>query len=490
MNKQSNQKRNKRIRNWLIFAIVVVAVVLVGFLYIRNRNKAASAVQYQTVVAAKGTLTATIGATGTVRANQTAILIWQNTGTISVVKVKPGDQVKAGDVLASLSFPAVTQVALESNLVTAQENLTELTSPEAIANARLAVTTAQTNVINAQTTWNNQQYWKNEALIQNYYANYVIAKDSLDKAQDIYDRANVGEYINNANEAVAYQNLYNAKKVYDNAHFYWSLYSQPPTQRQLDEAKANLELANATLKNANIYLVALTGGTISEDATGTALLKLKQARMAVQTAQVNLDAAKLTTPFSGTVTEVNGLVGDQVTPNTKAFRIDDLARMKIDVAVSEVDINSVKVGQPVTITFDAVSSKTYSGKVAEVAQAGDTVQGAVNFTVTVQLADPDANVKPGMTAAVTITVKQITNVLLVPNRAVRLANDQRVVYVLTNGQPKEVNITLGASSDAQSEVISGDLNAGDLIILNPPSNLFNNRSGPPGGGSGPFGGGG
>ena len=120
------------------------------------------------------------------------------------------------------------------------------------------------------------------------------------------------------------------------------------------------------------------------------------------------------------------------------------------------------------------------------AQAGDSVQGAVSFTVTVELTSPDANVKPGMTAAVTITVKQINNVLLVPNRAVRVVDNQRVVYVLRNGQAQEVAITLGASSDTQSEVISTNLKAGDLIILNPPSMLFTQ---PDGSGGGPFGGG-
>jgi HlyD family secretion protein len=92
-----------------------------------------------------------------------------------------------------------------------------------------------------------------------------------------------------------------------------------------------------------------------------------------------------------------------------------------------------------------------------------------------------------MTAAVTITVKQVKNVLLVPNRAVRLVNNQRVVYVLSNGQPMEVSVTLGASSDTMSEVVTSTLKAGDLIILNPPSTLFNR---PNGGGGGPFGGGG
>jgi HlyD family secretion protein len=113
----------------------------------------------------------------------------------------------------------------------------------------------------------------------------------------------------------------------------------------------------------------------------------------------------------------------------------------------------------------------------------------VNFTVTVQLDNTDSAVKPGMTAAVTITVKQLDGVLLVPNRAVRLVNNQRVVYVLRNGQSQEIPITLGASAETMSEVLSGDLKEGDLVILNPPSNLFNQRNGPPSGGNGPFGGG-
>jgi len=61
----------------------------------------------------------------------------------------------------------------------------------------------------------------------------------------------------------------------------------------------------------------------------------------------------------------------------------------------------------------------------------------------------------------------LSNVLLVPDRAVRLVKNQHVVYVLQNGQPHMVKITLGASSDTQSEVASGDLKAGDVVILNP-----------------------
>ncbi len=66
-----------------------------------------------------------------------------------------------------------------------------------------------------------------------------------------------------------------------------------------------------------------------------------------------------------------------------AFRLDDLSRLLVDVSVSEVDINSVAVDQPVTLTFDAILGKIYNGKVVEVAQVGTSDQGVVNFKVTV-----------------------------------------------------------------------------------------------------------
>jgi HlyD family secretion protein len=148
------------------------------------------------------------------------------------------------------------------------------------------------------------------------------------------------------------------------------------------------------------------------------------------------------------------------------------------VQVSEIDINNIRVGQTVTMSFDAVLGRNYEGVVVEVSQAGSVVQGAVNFTVTVELTDADESVKPGMTAAVNILVKEVKNVLVVPNRAVRVIDGQRVVYVLKNGIPEMVKIRLGATSDTVSEVINGDLKEGDLIVLNPPA-MF---GGPMGGG--------
>jgi HlyD family secretion protein len=195
------------------------------------------------------------------------------------------------------------------------------------------------------------------------------------------------------------------------------------------------------------------------------------AQARVDAAQATITLSRLTAPFAGTVTEADPMPGDQVSPGTSAFRVDDLSRLLVDVQVSEVDINSVTVGQPVGVTFDAVLGREYHGRVVEVSRAGTSVQSVVNFQVTVELTDPDADVKPGMTASVTITIQSLENVLLVPNRAVHLVNGQRVVYVLRNGQLVEIALTLGASDDTMSQVTSGDLSAGDMLVLNPPANF-------------------
>jgi HlyD family secretion protein len=82
-----------------------------------------------------------------------------------------------------------------------------------------------------------------------------------------------------------------------------------------------------------------------------------------------------------------------------------------------------------------------------------------------------------MTAAVNVVVNRLEEVLLVPNRAVRFQDGKTVVYVLKDAQVVPVTVELGASSDVSSEVLSGELQLGDQIVLNPPT--FFNQNGPP-----------
>ncbi len=479
MKKLFGRIRNIKLGTWIVLILVGIGLGF-GARYLLQRNSSAVA-QYQTIQAEKGNLVATIGATGTVRSFQTSILNWQTTGIIAVVNVTSGEQVKSGDVLATLEKTSLAQsiILAEADLVTAQQSLEDLkNSQTSAAQAELNLVTAQKTYDNAKATLANFQAVNkgaDSAAVQNAQAQVTLAKSRLNGAQTYFDYV---KYLgkDDPNYAQGYTTLYNAQQALKTAQNTLNYYLLVPSGRDIAEATAKRDLAKAQLDDAQREWDRLKDGPTTAD------LAAAQAR--VDATQATLNMAQITAPFPGTVTEVTGLIGDQVDPGTKAFRIDDLSHMQVDVQVSEVDINSVQVGQPVNLTFDAITGATYNGKVVQVALAGDTVQGAVDFTVTVELTDADTKVKPGMTAAVNITVQQLQDVLLVPNRAVRLVDNQRVVYILVNGQAQEVNVTLGASSDTMSQVVSGNLKVGDLIILNPPSTLFQRNSG-----GGPFGGG-
>ena len=230
------------------------------------------------------------------------------------------------------------------------------------------------------------------------------------------------------------------------------------TQQQLEQAEKELE--------------ELKAGPTDEE--------IAAAEARVIAAEAALKSAWIEAPFAGTVTVVESLPGDKVSAGAQAFRVDDLSHLLVDVEISEVDINRIKVGQEVTLTFDAILAKEYNGVVVEVSPVGIVTAGLVNFKVTVELTDADEDVKPGMTAAVNIVVSKLENVLIVPNRAVRVVDGKRVVYIINNGQVEMVEIILGASSDLYSEITGGELKVGDDIVLNPPANFFDFENGPPG----------
>jgi len=301
-------------------------------------------------------------------------------------------------------------------------------------------------------------------------AKIVIAQKDLEKAEQAY-KAYQSKPDGDSNKASALLTLTNARQNLTNLTVQYNWYTGKATSIDAEKYLADLAVAQAQMADAQREIDRLQNGPSADD------IAAAQARIAA--AQSTLNQSKIVAPFDGVITQANPMPGDMVSPSTVAFRMDALSRLVIDLEISEVDINSVAIGQPVSITFDAVQGKTYNGKVSQINQAGDDKSGAVNFTVTVELTDADALVKPGMTAAVTISVKKLEDALLVPNRAVRVINSKRMVYLLQNGQPVAVEVRLGATSDTNSEVVGGDLKEGDLIILNPPSNAFG-----PGGGSG------
>lgn len=451
-------------RKVLITIIVLIALGVIGYFgyqLLKNRQNARSISNLETVTASQGSLTATVGATGTVRPQQTAVIAWQTSGTVDLVSVQLGEVITAGHTLASLLPASLPQnvILAQSDLVTSQKQLDDLQNTQSASEqAKQNVNLSQQAVYDAERALApfDQKPYKDQ--LEKAKNTVVDKKDALDQAQKDFDPYKDWDPSNDTYQTYQ-QKLTDAQIAYDEA------------VRQVNElelnhqsAQANLDAANAALFDAQRAYDLVKDGANPDDIT------ILQTRIAA--AQATIDNAQLSAPFAGTITEVDIKPGDQVSIGTPAFRIDNLGQLFVDVQVSEVDINSVEVGQAVTLSFDAIQDKQYSGKVTQVAPVGSVLQGVVNFDVTVELTDADENVKPGMTAAVNIIVDQITDALLVPNRAVRVVDGKQVVYILDNDQLTEVEVVLGASSDNQSEVVSGNLQVGDQIVLNPPQDIM------------------
>lgn len=454
-------------KKYWILAGGILFLAVVFFVW-RGQSQTANTTTYQTTTVTRGTLTAWVGATGTARSAQSAILVWQTSGRIEMVNVKIGDTVTTDKMMASLAQDSLPQeiVLAEADRVTAQQNLDNLVKSNlTLAQAMQKLADAKQTVKAAQDKLDFYEWTSKgrapEALLEDYRDKIKAAHDQLKFIEWIGNK-----YYKNTGDDLRRKAEYNLNLTADRqnivdltAELNW--FTGRPSEILMEQTRAALNLALAQQADAQRELDRLNDGNNVDD------LNAAKARLAA--AQATLNLSKIIAPFDGTVTQAKPQAGDRVSQDDLAFHVDDLSQLMIDLQISEVDINSVAVGQPVTITFDAIQNKSYNGFVTSVDLSGQKNQGAVDFMVTVSLTDADELVKPGMTAAVTITTKEVSEALLVPNRAVRVVNGQRVVYLLKNDQPVAANVRLGSVADTNSEVVGGDLKEGDLIILNPPS---------------------
>lgn len=464
-------------------AIAILLLILVAGITIRNRRSvSAQNANLQIATVERGNLIATIGATGQVRANQSAKLFWESSGTVESVSADIGDMVEAGERLAELQLNSLPQnvILAQRDLKNAEEELEAFYDSYGdlgLADAEIKLLEAQEEYEDATRDYSYVFTGASQPDVDQAFANMILARDQLDKAEDDYEPyANKPE--NNLVRANLLSRLAQARRNYNDAVRTYNAYSTPGTESDVALADAEVSLAEAELAKAQ--------EEFEEILSGPSAQAIAAAEAQVAAAEATLSQAYIEAPFGGIVTDLYPIVGDQVSTGLLAFQLDDLSKLLVDVDVSEVDVNRVQVGQSASLVFDAVANREYSGEVLAVSLAGNTDQGAVHFRVIIELLDPDENVRPGMTAAVNIVVTELTDVLLVPNRAVRFRDGERVVYVVsTNGNLEPVSIVLGASSENLSEIASGDFQEGDSIVLNPPSISFDS-----GGGQGPFGGGG
>ncbi|HVS75379.1 MAG TPA: efflux RND transporter periplasmic adaptor subunit [Steroidobacteraceae bacterium] len=258
-----------------------------------------------------------------------------------------------------------------------------------------------------------------------------------------------------------------------------------PYQAALDQARGSLARDTGQLEGARSNLARYEGlrkqSYVAEQTyeNEKALVhqlegSIQMDRAAVRNAEVNLGYTRIVSPVDGTVVARNITVGQTVAASfqtpTLFLIATDLTRMQVDTNVSESDIGAIETGDPARLTVEAFD-RAFPGKVAQIRQAPQVVQNVVTYDVVVEVANPSLLLKPGMTATVNIITDQRSDVVRVPDQALRFTPDGagtaagKRVWMLTGDGPKPVSVRTGLDDDTHTEITAGDLTPGMRVIV-------------------------
>ena len=224
-----------------------------------------------------------------------------------------------------------------------------------------------------------------------------------------------------------------------------------------------------------------------------ATVKLDEAL--VESAKLNLGYTDIISPVDGTVVSRNVTGGQTVAASfqtpTLFLIATDLKQMEVDTNTSEGDMSDVKVGDKASFTVDAFPQRVFQGAVTQVRQSPQTVQNVVTYDVVVGVENTDLALLPGMTASTQIIVDRRSDVMRVPDQALRYTpgglsgvvgapgGAKAQVWVLRDGVPVAVPLVPGLDDGTNTEVIKGDFQPGDQVITAESNGQANGQSGLP-----------
>jgi RND family efflux transporter MFP subunit len=464
---------------WIILSALLLALTG-GFAYYKYASRSsqtASQSSQQTAVVRRGDLVIYASGTGTLIASDQVDLAFKTGGPVKDINVAVGEHVEKGELLAEVDATD-TQIAYQQ----ARRSYLELTSVNAIATAEQAIATAQTDLDSAighlkylispdVYSW-EQEVIKDEAKLEKAQA-AATAAPSDEKAQKALKKAQATLDYAKASLVSAWASW---EKKYVPDHFtvksrdIWThqvtKYVGKPTDADITEARAAVTAGQATVQEAKWLYATLTGGDVPENATGSGLVDLEQAKLDMDAAQVALDGTKIYSPISGTVMSIDTRVGDTASSGTTVITVADLSQPYLEVFLDESDWSNIKVNNEAQVTFDIQSDKTYTGTVTQVDPELYTENNSSMVRAIVKLENVDEktfNLPLGTTAAVDVIGGQATNAILVPVDALHeISPGKYAVNVVENGVTRQQAVEIGIQDLLYAEIKSG-LKAGEIV---------------------------
>lgn len=499
-------------RKTIVTIAVIALVILAGAWAYRAwlaPRGATQQTQGQVITVRRGTIEATVNASGVIQPEKQLALTFKSAGRIESISVAKGQQVRAGEILARLETDElslqVEQARIALQIAEQRAKLASTTPAAAdIAAAEAALKAARESLARLQQGPTEGQLAAAEASLQAAQARYDKvaagasaedlrraklaidqAKNSLWGAQNARDSAGLSAQLGGPRSQYdqAQAQVLNAEIAVELAELSYKALQKSAGEAEILAAQASLEQAKDALETlrssprpsdiaaaesqvaqAEASLARLRKGASAEE-LAIADAQVAQARLSLQQAELMLKGAAIAAPFDGLVASVNAQEGALVSAATPAIALIDVSRFRIEVNVDEIDVALVQEGQSVQLTVDALPDAEINGFVAHVAPVATLETGLTAYVVEIDIA-PVAGMRAGMSANADIKVQRKDDVLLVPNRAIRIDRSDGTYHVerWVNGQPVDAQVIPGMRDDTYSEIVSGLQEGEELII--------------------------
>jgi multidrug efflux pump subunit AcrA (membrane-fusion protein) len=482
-----------------IIAAVVALLLIAGIAGAVVLNQRAAVAEVGIEAAARGALSVTVSTSGKVEADETAEIYPPTAGTLASVEVTDGQQVKAGDLIATMdtTLPdlqvAQAQAAYEG--ARAQAGNIDAAAPSG-ADERAAA--AGVSAAKAGYEAASQQYelaklgGVDPTTLAQANAAVTVATIAYDAANAAYTAFKTAVFdpapepkdaaLTTALDALKAARDEAAKALASATRNLAALTSAGPNPVLVAGAKAVRDQAWAAYQAALAQQIKLAATDLGA-ARASADAGVEAARQALKLAVSNREKAALRAPIDGTVVfggagaslAASALgaasagagkpaVGSAVSPATAPFSIVAFDTLVFAAQVDEADVTRIEVGQKVDINLDAFADETFSATVERVDRTAiTTTTGGTAFTVICRMQGV-ADALAGMNGSAQIVVQSIDDVLSVPVEAVLDEAGETFVYVIEGGKAARTTVTVGRFTDTRAE-ITGGLDEGASVAV-------------------------
>gem|GEM_PF-924344 len=408
---------------------------------------------YTVIKVGRGDVSETVLASGTVQASKRSTLSFADAenakDVISSIDVQVGDQVKKGDVLATMddSVARMQLINAEANLLSAQAKLEEALKSKSAGEMR----TLQANVNQAKT----ELEMANKTIdLEKARNDEAKSKENLDKANKNFTSQKAlfdAGAISRTEYESAQTDLEQAKRDYQTAAL--------ALEQANGQAKYKIEQAQASYETAVENLEEAQKGPDSANIL-SARASVEQAKAQLQTSQSALNAVTLKAPMDGVIVAVNGNVGEIPTNQVIVMDNSNSGNLEVLAQISESDIGKVKEGLSVSFSTNTYPDKNFQGTVKLVYPEATTNSGVTTYDVLLSVDNKEGLLKIGMTMNVTIEIGTHTNVLVIPAAALQSRNGTDGVFLM-NTSASAPNQAGNQGEQRQGEQRQGEQRQGE-----------------------------